>query len=93
MDATAADLAAIDRDGYVVIERAVGRRRARRHPRRAGPYLDGGADSYRGRNDFEGFDTNRVYGLLAKCPTEAELVDPPAGPGHPRRACCCPATC
>ena len=41
------------------------------------PYLDGGADSYRGRNDFEGFDTNRVYGLLAKSPTEAELVTHP----------------
>ena len=35
------------------------------------------ADSYRGRNDFEGFETNRVYGLLAKSPTEAELVTHP----------------
>ena len=25
----------------------------------------------RGRNDFEGFATNRVYGVLAKSPTEA----------------------
>ena len=32
---------------------------------------------YRGRNDFEGFATNRVYGLLAKSPTEATLVTHP----------------
>ena len=31
----------------------------------------------RGRNDFEGFETNRVYALLAKAPAVAELVEHP----------------
>ena len=77
MDATAADLAAIERDGYVVIERAVGPDVLDAIRAELAPYLEGGDDSYRGRNDFEGFDTNRVYGLLAKSPTEAELVTHP----------------
>jgi len=77
MDATAADLAAIERDGYVVIERAVGPDVLAAIRTELAPYLEGGDDSYRGRNDFEGFDTNRVYGLLAKSPTEAELVTHP----------------
>jgi ectoine hydroxylase-related dioxygenase (phytanoyl-CoA dioxygenase family) len=72
--ATAADVAAIERDGYVVIERAVGPDVLDAIRAELAPYLEGGSEAYRGRNDFEGFDTNRVYGLLAKCPTEAELV-------------------
>ena len=70
----AADLAAIERDGYVVIERAVGTGVLDAIRGEIAPYLDGGAASYRGRNDFEGFATNRVYGLLAKSPTELTLV-------------------
>ena len=92
MDPTAADLAAIDRDGYVVIERAVGRDVLDAIRAELAPYLDGGADSYRGRNDFEGYDTNRVYGLLAK--------SRPRPSSSPTRACwpsstpcSCPATC
>jgi ectoine hydroxylase-related dioxygenase (phytanoyl-CoA dioxygenase family) len=75
---TAADVAAIERDGYVVIERAVGSDVLDAIRAELAPYLDGGAQSYRGRNDFEGFATNRVYGLLAKSPTEGALV------AHPR---------
>ncbi len=71
---TAADLAAIDRDGYVVIERAVGDDVLEAIRAELAPYLDGGEQSFRGRNDFEGFTTNRVYALLAKSPTEATLV-------------------
>jgi ectoine hydroxylase-related dioxygenase (phytanoyl-CoA dioxygenase family) len=73
----AADVAAIERDGYVVIERAVGSDVLDAIRAELAPYLEGGDDSYRGRNDFEGFDTNRVYGLLVKSPTEAELVTHP----------------
>ena len=39
------------------------------------PWL--GPDAFRGRNDFEGFETNRVYALLAKAPAVAELVEHP----------------
>jgi ectoine hydroxylase-related dioxygenase (phytanoyl-CoA dioxygenase family) len=65
----------LDTDGYVVIERAVdddvlGRIRAE-----LAPYLGEGA--HRGRNDFEGYATNRVYALLAKAPSVAELVEHP----------------
>src|SRR5215213_3363188 len=74
---TAADLASIERDGYVVIERAVGPDVLDAIRAEVAPYLDGGDSSYRGRNDFEGFSTNRVYGLLAKSPTEAVLVTHP----------------
>jgi ectoine hydroxylase-related dioxygenase (phytanoyl-CoA dioxygenase family) len=75
--ATTSDLAAIERDGYVVIERAVGPDVLDAIRTELAPYLDGGAAAYRGRNDFEGFTTNRVYGLLAKSPTEAALVTHP----------------
>jgi ectoine hydroxylase-related dioxygenase (phytanoyl-CoA dioxygenase family) len=75
---TTADLEAIDRDGYVVIERAVGPDVLAAVRSELAPYLDGGDEAYLGRNDFEGFSTNRVYGLLAKAPTEATLV------AHPR---------
>jgi ectoine hydroxylase-related dioxygenase (phytanoyl-CoA dioxygenase family) len=74
MTADAADLAAIERDGYVVIERAVGSDVLDAIRAELAPYVEGGDQSYKGRNDFEGFDTNRVYGLLAKCPSEAALV-------------------
>ena len=75
--AAAADLAAIEDRGYVVIERAVGPDVLEAIRGELAPYLDGGRESYRGRNDFEGFSTNRVYGLLAKAPTEATLVTHP----------------
>jgi ectoine hydroxylase-related dioxygenase (phytanoyl-CoA dioxygenase family) len=39
------------------------------------PYLRG---TLFGRNDFEGFSTERVYALLAKAPAVAELVEHPA---------------
>src|SRR6187401_1138300 len=74
---TAADLAAIERDGYVVVEQAVGSGVLDAIRAELAPYLDGGTESYRGRNDFEGFSTNRVYGLLAKSPSEAALVTHP----------------
>jgi ectoine hydroxylase-related dioxygenase (phytanoyl-CoA dioxygenase family) len=70
----AEDLEAFDRDGYVVVEQAVGPDVLDAVRAELAPYLDGGDDAYRGRNDFEGFSTNRVYGLLAKAPSEAALV-------------------
>jgi ectoine hydroxylase-related dioxygenase (phytanoyl-CoA dioxygenase family) len=79
MAVTEADLSThreqLDRDGYVVIERAVGDDLLGRVRAELAPYL--GASAKHGRNDFEGFSTNRVYALLAKSPAVAELVEHP----------------
>ena len=71
--ATAEALALLDRDGFVVLDRAVGPDVVARIRTELGPYL--GDHGHLGRNDFEGFSTNRVYALLAKAPSVAELVE------------------
>jgi ectoine hydroxylase-related dioxygenase (phytanoyl-CoA dioxygenase family) len=71
----AADLAAFDRDGYVVLEHAVDVGALDRIRAELSPWL--GGDAFRGRNDFEGFLSNRVYALLAKAPAVAILVEHP----------------
>src|SRR6185312_319892 len=73
---TAEALARLDEDGYVVIERAIGDELLERIRCELAPYVGRGA--LLGRNDFEGFSTNRVYALLAKAPSIAELVEHPA---------------
>ena len=70
---TQAALDRLDTDGYVVFERAVGDDTLGRIKDELAPYL--GDDALHGRNDFEGFSTNRVYALLAKAPSIAELVE------------------
>jgi ectoine hydroxylase-related dioxygenase (phytanoyl-CoA dioxygenase family) len=70
---TQAALDRLDTDGYVVLERAVGDDTLGRINDELAPYL--GDDALHGRNDFEGFSTNRVYALLAKAPSIAELVE------------------
>ena len=74
--ATSERLEQLDRDGFVVIERAIGPDVLGRVRDELDPYL--GAGAHLGRNDFEGFATNRVYALLAKAPSIAELVEHPA---------------
>lgn len=66
----------LDVDGYVVLERAVGSDVLGQIRAELDPYL--GERSLLGRNDFEGFSTNRVYALLAKAPSVAALVEHPA---------------
>lgn len=66
----------IEADGYVVLEQAVGDDVLDRIRDELAPHLGEGAR--RGRNDFEGFSTNRVYALLAKAPSVAALVEHPA---------------
>jgi ectoine hydroxylase-related dioxygenase (phytanoyl-CoA dioxygenase family) len=79
MLATATDtgsaLDQLDAEGYVVLERAVGDDVLERITRELAPYL--GDEAFHGRNDFEGYSTNRVYALLAKAPSIAELVEHP----------------
>ncbi|MGH9135112.1 MAG: phytanoyl-CoA dioxygenase family protein [Ilumatobacteraceae bacterium] len=71
----ATDLHAFERDGYVVLERAVGEDTIERVRSELSPWL--GDDAHKGRNDFEGFKSNRVYALLAKAPAIATLVEHP----------------
>ncbi|MCU1503915.1 MAG: phytanoyl-CoA dioxygenase (PhyH) family protein [Ilumatobacteraceae bacterium] len=79
METTRADLretlATLDADGFVVIERAVGDDVLDRVRSELAPFL--GDSAMHGRNDFEGYATNRVYALLAKAPSIAELVEHP----------------
>lgn len=63
----------LDADGYVVIERAVGADVLDWVRAELAPHL--GEAAHHGRNDFEGYATNRVYALLEKAPSVAELVE------------------
>jgi ectoine hydroxylase-related dioxygenase (phytanoyl-CoA dioxygenase family) len=78
-DSTAADLAAdliaYEDDGFVVIPAAVDDDTVATIRAELDPYLD--PERLLGRNDFEGFRTNRVYALLGKAPSVARLVEHP----------------
>jgi ectoine hydroxylase-related dioxygenase (phytanoyl-CoA dioxygenase family) len=63
-----------DRNGYVVFERVLAPETLAAIRAALEPWLDGGKT---GRNDFEGFATNRVYALLGKSPVFAELATHP----------------
>lgn len=68
------DVDHLSEHGYVVIPGLLGPDRIERIKAELAPYLRG---TLRGRNDFEGFETERVYALLAKAPVIAELVEHP----------------
>jgi ectoine hydroxylase-related dioxygenase (phytanoyl-CoA dioxygenase family) len=70
-----AALGELQRDGYVVIPQAVGADQLAGIRRELAPFLTG---RFFGRNDFEGFQSERVYALLAKAPSVAALVEHPA---------------
>jgi ectoine hydroxylase-related dioxygenase (phytanoyl-CoA dioxygenase family) len=61
--------------GYVVIPSLLSGGQIDRIRTALAPYLRG---TLFGRNDFEGFKTERVYALPAKAPVVAELVEHPA---------------
>ena len=61
--------------GYVVIDDAIGPDTIARLRAELSPYLQG---RLMGRNDFEGYRSERVYALLAKAPAVAELIEHPA---------------
>jgi ectoine hydroxylase-related dioxygenase (phytanoyl-CoA dioxygenase family) len=65
----------LDRDGYVVVEDAIAPDTIARLRAELLPYLQG---RLMGRNDFEGYRSERVYALLAKAPTVAQLIEHPA---------------
>src|SRR5215831_15815012 len=60
-----------DRRGFLIFERVLSEETIAAIRAALAPYL--GRD-LKGRNDFEGLNTNRVYALLAKSPVFAELV-------------------
>ncbi|MEE4201729.1 phytanoyl-CoA dioxygenase family protein [Erythrobacter sp.] len=63
--------AEFDREGYVIFERVLGAAAVQRQIDALELWL--GKD-VRGRNNFEGADSNRIYAMLAKDPVFAELV-------------------
>jgi ectoine hydroxylase-related dioxygenase (phytanoyl-CoA dioxygenase family) len=62
-------------DGYAVIEAAIGPDEIARLRAELAPHLQG---RLMGRNDFEGYRSERVYRLLAKAPSVARLIEHPA---------------
>jgi ectoine hydroxylase-related dioxygenase (phytanoyl-CoA dioxygenase family) len=71
---TADHLQRIRTDGFTVIERLLDRAQVDAIKRELAPWLRG---QHYGRNDFEGFHSERVYALLAKTPSAAQLVEHP----------------
>ena len=69
-----ADIDHVPEHGYVVIPGLLSAEQIRRIKAELAPHLRG---TLRGRNDFEGFETERVYALLAKAPVIAELIEHP----------------
>jgi hypothetical protein len=65
---------AIRRDGYAVARDLISADEVREIKQSLAPWLRGELE---GRNDFEGFCTERVYALLAKAPPIAWLVEHP----------------
>ena len=68
------DVEHLQQRGYLVIPGLLSGGQIQRIKAELAPYLRG---TLRGRNDFEGFETERVYALLAKAPVIAELVEHP----------------
>lgn len=60
-----------DDRGFVIIENVLTPEQVAAIRAALQPYIDGGKS---GRNDFEGFRTNRVYAMLAKSPVFADLA-------------------
>src|SRR5262249_47976914 len=60
-----------DRRGYLIFQRVLPQDRVAEIRAALAPHL---ARDLKGRNDFEGVKTNRVYALLAKSPVFAGLV-------------------
>jgi ectoine hydroxylase-related dioxygenase (phytanoyl-CoA dioxygenase family) len=68
-------LGELRRDGYVVLPNVASADQVAGIRRDLAPFLRG---RLFGRNDFEGFRSERVYALLAKAPSVAALVEHPA---------------
>lgn len=60
-----------DRDGYLVFENVLSEQELSDIKDALAPYL---GENIKGRNEFEGRESNRVYAMLAKSPVFADLV-------------------
>ena len=69
------NLAVIHDAGYAVLEDLIDAETISEIKAELAPYLQ---KSLMGRNNFEGLDSERVYALLAKAPSIAQLVEHPA---------------
>ena len=58
--------------GYIIVPNAIGPETLAALREQLAPFLQG---ALMGRNDFEGFRSERVYGLLAKAPVVARLIE------------------
>ncbi|MGB5326548.1 MAG: phytanoyl-CoA dioxygenase family protein, partial [Pseudomonadales bacterium] len=63
-----------DRDGYIIFEKVMDDAEVQRYRDALAPWL---GKNIQGRNNFEGYHTNRVYALLAKEPVFANMVTHP----------------
>lgn len=64
----------LDSDGYVILPSLLPPSQVKAIKDALAPYLQG---RLKGRNDFEGYDSERVYALLAKSPVFADLAAHP----------------
>jgi ectoine hydroxylase-related dioxygenase (phytanoyl-CoA dioxygenase family) len=69
-----APIAAIRDQGFVILENQIDAAAVTRIRAELEPYLD---SQHMGRNDFEGFHSERVYALLAKAPSVAAIIEHP----------------
>jgi len=67
-------VAAIRDRGFIVLERLLSEDQVARIRSELAPYLQ---KQHMGRNDFEGFKSERVYALLAKAPAVARIIEHP----------------
>ncbi|MCW2659867.1 MAG: phytanoyl-CoA dioxygenase (PhyH) family protein [Mycobacterium sp.] len=67
-----ADMAALDRDGYVIWENLLGADECQQIRNEVGPWL-----GHTGRNSFEGRRTQRIYSVLSRTRVCDRLVDHP----------------
>ena len=63
-----------DQEGYIVFEELISADEVANYIAALEPYL---SKDVKGRNNFEGHKTNRVYGLLDKSPVFGEMVEHP----------------
>lgn len=63
-----------DREGYIIFESVLSAAELQRYRDALAPWLE---KNLRGRNNFEGYRTNRVYAMLAKDPVFADMAAHP----------------
>jgi len=68
-------VATLREQGFIVLENLLSREQVSRIRTELTPHLQ---KQHMGRNDFEGFKSERVYALLAKAPSVADIIEHPS---------------